>query len=194
MRKFMCMQSSTGYLTGQLLISTPVISEGCFNRSVIFICDHNAQGAMGVIINHPISNIDLSDILKEMEFELPDLPVEISVHFGGPVDTYRGFILHTPDVVMEATMLETEDVVLTANVQMLEKILHGEGPEHSLLALGYAGWEAGQLENEIEMGSWIHVPATKKLIFDTENALKWAHSAKSLGVDLSRFSGDVGHA
>ncbi len=183
-----------GYLTGQLLIATPALADGCFDRAVVYLCEHSATGAMGVIINHPIANISLGEILKALSMPTPGDIGNLPVYFGGPVDSHRGFVLHTSDQVLEDSVVGSDGITLTANIGMLKGIAEGHGPMKGFLVLGYAGWAAGQLEAELESGSWITAPATRKLVFDSENDTKWNLSALSLGVDLSRLSTHVGHA
>lgn len=183
-----------GYLEGQLLIATPLITGSCFYRSVIYVCVHNEEGAMGLVINHLIQNVTIRDILKQLNIEPLRLKQDIPVHFGGPVDPARGFVLHTDDYSRSETVIMGESIALTSNIEVLRDIAVGQGPSESLLALGYAGWNQGQLEEEIESNSWISVPATKELIFNVNNPEKWAKSAESAGIDLLKLSTTVGHA
>lgn len=183
-----------GYLAGQLLIATPSLQDGCFDKTVIYLCEHSAAGAMGVIVNHPVANIRLGLILKELELESDDDIGDFPVYFGGPVESHRGFVIHTNDVVLEDSVVSDNGIALTANIAMLKSIAQGKTPKSNFLLLGYAGWSAGQLEAEIESGSWITAPATKELVFDTDNDMKWNLAAASLGVDLNRLSSIVGHA
>ncbi len=184
-----------GYLRGHLLVATPALKDGCFDKSVIYVCEHNEHGAMGVVVNRPIANIRLGEILQVLEInsnhEIADLPV----YFGGPVEGHRGFVLHTSDVTLPDTVIGVDGVCLTAHVSMLRGMANGTGPRESFLVLGYAGWQAGQLEAELENGSWLTVPATRDLVFHTDDAMKWSLSAASVGVvDLGRLSSVVGHA
>lgn len=186
--------NTSGYLTGQLLIATPALSDGCFDRSVVFLCEHSQNGAMGVMVNHPIANIRLGEILSALSLPSGHGIGDLPVYFGGPVESHRGFVLHTADKLLEDSVLGAEGIALTANIGMLKEIAAGHGPKESFLVLGYAGWGAGQLESEIESGSWITAPATRDLVFHTDNDAKWNLSAASLGVDLARFASVVGHA
>lgn len=187
-------KNNEGYLEGQLLIATPVITGSCFYRAVIYVCVHNEDGAMGIVINHLIQNVTIRDILKQLSIEPIKLTHDIPVHFGGPVDPARGFVLHTDDYSRSETVLMGESIALTSNIEVLRDIALGQGPAESLLALGYAGWAPGQLEEEIEANSWITVPATKELVFDTGNPDKWTKAAASVGIDLLKLSTTVGHA
>lgn len=184
----------SGYLAGQLLIASPGLTDGCFDRSVIYLCEHSAQGAMGVIVNHPIANIRLSEILQALELPNARGVGDLPVYFGGPVESHRGFVLHTDDKLLEDSVVGTDGITLTANVGMLKGMAEGQGPQRGFLVLGYAGWEAGQLEAEIESGSWITAPANRKLVFEAVDDMKWTLSAASLGVDMARLSSSVGHA
>ncbi|MBV8939450.1 MAG: YqgE/AlgH family protein [Alphaproteobacteria bacterium] len=188
------MDTSNGYLTGTLLIATPSLQEGCFSKAVIYICEHSPGGAMGVIINQPIASVRLAEILKELDLVTDRKIGDLPVYFGGPVEGHRGFVVHTADVVLEDTVTNKEGIALTANIAMLRSIAEGHMPQHNFLVLGYAGWAAGQLEAEIEAGGWITAPATRSLVFETNDEEKWMLSAASLGVDLSRLSAEVGHA
>lgn len=185
--------SSTGYFSGHLLIATPAL-EGCFDRSVIYLCEHNAQGAMGIVVNHPVANIRLSEILKALNInagrDIGDLPV----YFGGPVEAHRGFVLHSNDKLTEDSVVGPDGITLSSNIGLLRAVAEGAGPKQGFLALGYAGWGAGQLEAELEAGSWITVPASRELVFHTDDDLKWSLAGASQGIDMSRVSSVVGHA
>lgn len=183
-----------GYLTGQLLIATPALSDGCFDRSVIYMCEHNENGAMGVIVNHPIANIRLGEILQALSLPAQGGIGDLPVYFGGPVESHRGFVLHSADKLLEDSVIGADGITLTANIGMLKGIAEGEGPRKSFLVLGYAGWSPGQLEAEIESGSWITAPATSALVFDAENDTKWTGAAATLGVNVANLHSVVGHA
>lgn len=182
-----------GMLTGKLLVATPAIADGCFGKSVIFVCAHNDSGAMGVIVNHAVENVHIEDIFSQLHITMREKP-NLPVHFGGPVEPHRGFILHTSDQVLDDSVVEGDGIALTANIAMLKVIALGAGPQQAILCLGYAGWGAGQLESEIEGGSWIVVPSSRHLVFDADNDLKWHLSASGIGVDITRVSPTVGHA
>jgi len=181
-------------LEGSLLVATPAIQESCFARSVIYMCSHTQEGAMGIIINYPVATVQLKEIFEQLDIdaglELPDVPI----HFGGPVESYRGFVLHSSDYAASDSLFAKNGIVVSASVNILQKIAEGQGPEKGMLMLGYAGWSPGQLESEIETGSWIVVPATKKLVFDTDNETKWSVAVSTLGFDMGHFSSQVGHA
>ncbi|MFW0778255.1 MAG: YqgE/AlgH family protein [Rickettsiales bacterium] len=181
-------------LAGQLLIATPQVQGSCFDRSVIYMCAHNKEGAMGVIINYPVATVQLEEILEQLNIEsdvaMPDVPI----HFGGPVESYRGFVIHSSDHAPQEAIFSQDGIVVSASMNILQKIAEGAGPRKGLLMLGYAGWSPGQLESEIETGSWITIPASRKLVFDTENDAKWNVAIASLGFDMGHFSSQVGHA
>lgn len=183
-----------GYLTGQLLVATPLIEAGCFQRSVVYVFAHHAQGAMGVIINQPLEMVDFEKLIEGLPNKDTDIHSDLPVYFGGPVDRHRGFVLHSADYLNEHTLTRHGDIALTASTTILQDILDGAGPEHAYLTVGFAGWSAGQLEQEIEQNSWISVPATADLVFSTDDELKWAKASKSLGIDMHFFSTTVGHA
>jgi putative transcriptional regulator len=187
-------QEKSGTLAGHLLIATPVVQDTCFARAVIYMCAHNDEGAMGVIINYPVENIDIKDILEQLDIESKITPRILPIHFGGPVEANRGFVVHSAEYAAGESIIDKNGVVVTANIDILQELAQGKGPEQGMLVLGYAGWSPGQLESEIEGGSWIVVPASKKLVFDTDNEIKWNVAISTLGIDMGHYSTVVGHA
>lgn len=185
---------SRGYLAGQMLVATPLIDSGCFHKSVIYLFQHSAEGAMGLIINQPIELVNYAALLDGMDLPKEASEQKIPVYFGGPVERARGFVIHSADYFREFSLARSGDLAVTASSAILSDIVNGRGPKHAALIVGYAGWGAGQLEAEIEQNSWITVPATANLMFGTENELKWATASKSLGVDMAFYSTAVGHA
>ncbi|MEE8188786.1 MAG: YqgE/AlgH family protein [Kiloniellales bacterium] len=183
-----------GYLTGQLLIAMPSMRDPRFARSVIYLCAHNAEGAMGLVINRLVGSVTFPDLLKQLEIEAPDASDEIRVHFGGPVESGRGFVLHSGEYTHDSTLQVADEVSLTATVDILQDIARGRGPERSLLALGYAGWGPGQLDSEIQSNGWLNVTADSGLVFDNELDSKWERAIAKLGIDISLLSGEAGHA
>lgn len=183
-----------GYLEGQLLVATTLITESCFNRSVLYVCAHGEDGAMGVIVNHPLPDLKYREVMKQLKIGVMPGFTPPSVYLGGPVEASRGLVVHSPDYSHADTVHLSDDLSVTSNLQVLRDIGTGKGPEKHLLTLGYAGWAAGQLEAEVEANSWISVPATPELIFDTPDGEKWGLAAGSLGIDMFMLSGDVGHA
>lgn len=187
-------QPPSPYLAGQLLIAMPGMTDPRFQRSVIYLCAHSAEGAMGLVVNKLFDTIDFRDLLAQLEIEPVDATPPLRVHYGGPVESGRGFVLHSTDVTQEGTMLVDEDIGLTATVDILRAIAGGHGPLHRLLALGYAGWGPGQLDAEIQANGWLNAPADSALLFDRDVDTKWERSIAKLGVSLSMLSGDAGHA
>jgi len=185
---------SEGYLAGQLLVSTPLITSSCFHRSVVYLFAHNGEGAMGIIVNQPLETVGYNSLLDENDIPAAQQSEEISVYYGGPVDRTRGFVIHTDDYNKGETLIQGNGIAVSANTGILRDMLHEQGPQQSLLIVGYAGWAAGQLEQEIEENSWITVPASPSLIFATENDMKWTMASQSLGIDMNFFSHTVGHA
>ena len=188
----------TGYLTGQLLISTPLVNTPGFSRAVIFMCSHDAEGAMGIILNHVIENISYKELFEQLSIEEKDGgsgATTLPVHYGGPVEINRGFVIyHFEDVPYADTILTVNKIAISSSIHLLRDIAEGKGPDERLLALGYAGWGAGQLELEMEANSWISVPASRELIFGTDNDTKWERAALSQGIDIHKLTSDVGHA
>ncbi|PPD28328.1 MAG: hypothetical protein CTY20_10465 [Hyphomicrobium sp.] len=194
-------RADDGYLDGQLLIAMPLMSDRRFARSVIYLCAHSEEGAMGLIINQRASHIAFPELLQRLgiKFASEDgISNEIlsrSVHVGGPVETGRGFVLHTPDYNVSDSTLEIEGgVCLTATLDILKAIAGGRGPDRSILALGYAGWSAGQLESEIHANGWLNCPADAELIFDPDLDNKYPRAMAKIGIDPSHLVGVAGHA
>lgn len=193
---------SQGYLDGQMLIAMPVMDDERFARSVIYVCAHSAEGAMGIIVNRPARAIDFSDLLVQLEIIDKSEPIRLSenaeamkVMKGGPVETGRGFVLHSSDFfIKNATLPIDEGICLTATLDILKAIVRGEGPSRALLALGYAGWAPGQLENEIQSNGWLHCPADTELIFGADSADKYPRALRKIGIDVGMLSTEAGHA
>ena len=194
--------ASRGYLDGQLLIAMPVMDDPRFERSVIYLCAHSSEGAMGIIVNRPAGSIDFPELLVQLDIiekadqiKLPENAESMRVLKGGPVDTGRGFVLHSSDFFIKNATLRIDDgVCLTATVDILRAIAKGAGPKHAILALGYAGWGAGQLDNEIRDNAWLSVPSDEDLLFGTDLDHKWERAIAKIGVDFSMLSGEAGHA
>lgn len=184
----------SGYLTGQLLVAMPQMQDPRFMRTVIFMCAHTEDGAMGLVVNRLVDNVTFPDLLEQLNIQTGPVDNEIHVHFGGPVETGRGFVLHSSDYVQDATLVIDETVALTATVDILKAIAEGSGPQSSLLALGYAGWGAGQLDEEIQANGWLSVAPDPNLIFGTNLEGKWEKAMAKMGIDFSQLSGDAGHA
>jgi putative transcriptional regulator len=194
--------SAEGYLDGQLLIAMPVMSDPRFARSVIYLCAHSEDGAMGLILNQRASHISFPDLLERLGIEtadgedcVADDVTNMSIHVGGPVETGRGFVLHSADYFADDSTLPIEDgVCLTATIDILKAIAAGNGPNRAILALGYAGWSPGQLESEIQANGWLNCPADPELIFDPNLEAKYTRALAKIGIDPSHLVSDAGHA
>lgn len=182
------------YLTGQLLIAMPTMLDPRFARSVIFLCAHNEEGAMGLVINRLIGSITFPDLLQQLGIGAEQASEAIRVHFGGPVESGRGFVLHSAEYGQEGTLKVNDDLALTATIDILRDMAAGGGPKLSMLALGYAGWGPGQLDAEIQANGWLHVDADEALVFDGDLDEKWERAIGKLGIDVSMLSSDAGHA
>jgi len=182
------------YLTGQLLIAMPNMRDPRFTRTVIYVCAHNADGAMGLVVNRLVGSVTFPDLLSQLGIDTDTVTDEIRVHFGGPVESGRGFVLHSGEYNHDSTLQVAEQMALTATVDILQDIAKGAGPRRSLLALGYAGWGPGQLDAEIQSNGWLNVAADDQLVFDENLDDKWERAIGKLGVDPSLLSGDAGHA
>ena len=182
------------YLAGQLLIAMPGMQDPRFARSVIYMCAHNAEGAMGLVINQVLDLLTFPDLLEQLGIETKGLRDPINVHFGGPVESGRGFVLHSADYVKEATLVVDENIALTATVDILRAIAIGDGPTRSLLALGYAGWSPGQLDEEFKANGWLSVAPDNELVFGPKLETKWDQALAKMGIDPRMLSGDAGHA
>ena len=183
-----------GYLTGQILVAMPQMQDPRFSRSVVYMCAHTANGAMGLVLNKLVDNVTFPDLLEQLNIGSGAAGEGIHVHFGGPVETGRGFVLHSADYVQDATMKIDEQVALTATVDILKAIAEGEGPNSALLALGYAGWGPGQLDEEIQANGWLSVAADPDLVFGEPLDSKWDMAMAKIGINSSHLSGDAGHA
>jgi len=194
--------TDTAYLEGQVLIAMPTMSDPRFFHAVIYVCAHSQDGAMGLVINKPADDIDFIELMsrlnipegsKDIKFDLGEQ--SRAVHFGGPVEPGRGFVLHSGEYnCKDHTLAITKEVGLTATLEVLQEIAKGEGPEKSLLALGYAGWSSGQLENEILHNGWLHCSADDELLFGSGMDKKYQQALDKLGIDPDFLSHQVGHA
>lgn len=185
---------ATTYLNNQLLIAMPGMEDPNFSTTVTLVCEHNADGALGIIINRP-SGMSLGGLFEQLELSDADsVIVARPVLDGGPVARERGFVLHQPAESFESSVAVSPEIQLTLSRDVLDAMAAGDGPEKSLVALGYAGWDAGQLEAEMLENTWLSVPATPELIFDVPFEDRWQTAANALGVDISQLSTDAGHA
>src|SRR5476649_2114789 len=194
--------SARGYLDGQMLIAMPSIGDERFARAVIYVCAHSTEGAMGIVVNQPASNIKFPDLLVQLEvipaaerIQLPTDTGAIKVLKVGPGETGRGVVLHSADFFIEnSTLPIDEGICLTATLDILKAIARGNGPASAILALGYAGWAPGQLEQEIQENGWLHCAADPELIFGTDTGGKYDKALRKIGIDLSHLSNEAGHA
>ena len=194
--------SSRGFLDGQMLIAMPVMNDDRFARTVIYVCAHSSEGAMGIVVNKQAQDIKFPDLLVQLEvipaserIELPTRAEDVRVLKGGPVETGRGFVLHSADFFIEnSTLPIDEGICLTATLDILKAIARGNGPNNAVLALGYAGWAPGQLEQEIQQNGWLHCAADPELIFGGDIEGKYQRALGKLGIDLGMLSSEAGHA
>ncbi|MBN9344060.1 MAG: hypothetical protein BGO76_06005 [Caedibacter sp. 38-128] len=194
MNKNSIFSSSTDVLTGKLLVAMPQLMDPRFTHAVILVCGHDKQGAMGLVLNRLIDSLTLQELLDQLNIQTPLIKEEIPIHFGGPVEMGRGFILHSTDYLHKASVKINEDIALTATVDILNEIASGHGPQKKILALGYTGWSAGQLETELQQNSWLLVEADLDLIFTKELELLWKQVLNKMGIDPELLSLESGHA
>jgi putative transcriptional regulator len=191
-----------GYLDGQMLIAMPLMQDERFARALIFVCAHSADGAMGIIVNQQAGSIDFPELLaqlniidSEKSITLPNKAESMKVLRGGPVEPGRGFVLHSSDFFIEnSTLPIDDDISLTATLDILKAIANGAGPERAILALGYAGWAPGQLENEIQHNGWLHCAADPDLVFGGDIDGKYERALRKIGIEPAMLSNEAGHA
>ena len=181
------------YLTGQLLVAMPGLEDPNFAKTVVYICAHSEEGAMGLVINRPMNALTFPEMLDQLNSPHASSSERIKVQFGGPVEAGRGFVLHSADYLQESTLAIDEQVSLTATIDILKAIAEGRGPDHCLLTLGYAGWSPGQLDNEMLANGWLTVDADETLVFDPDLDHKWDKAIEKLGIDLTLLSVEAGH-
>jgi putative transcriptional regulator len=190
----MVKKGAAGLLPGQLLIAMPAMADPRFERTVIYMCAHTTDGAMGLVLNRLLGSVTFPDLLEQLGIKGAKLDDEIRVHFGGPVESGRGFVLHSADFVIEGTLVVDGGIAMTASIDILKAIAEGKGPREKLLALGYAGWGPGQLEQEIQQNGWLHAPADVGLVFDGDLDTKWTRAMTKLGIHPSTLSSQAGRA
>ncbi len=182
------------YLSNHLLIAMPSLQDANFDHTVSLICEHNEEGAMGFVLNRPTA-LPIHDLFEHMDIAIKvPLDPHQMLHTGGPVQPERGFVIHSPIGEWESTLEVSPDIGITASRDILFAIANGNGPEKQIITLGYAGWGEGQLEREFSENSWLSVPATPELVFDTDDALLWKKSADQLGIDITALTTEAGHA
>jgi len=185
----------TNFLEGKLLIALPGMSDPRFEKTVIFMCAHSQTGAMGLIINKPVAGLGFHAMMQKLGVRITANTPDFPVLFGGPVETGRGFVLHSADFESnESTLPVSEDVSLTATLDILRTMAEGRGPQKAIFALGYAGWGAGQIENEIRLNGWVHCDADSAILFDAEIDAKWSAALRKLGIGMSGLSVHAGRA
>jgi len=199
-KKVSAQSTRRGYLDDQFLIAMPGMKDDRFARSVIYVCAHSEEGAMGLIINQaqqmlfPDLLVQLGILEEQEAIRLPPSARDMVIRNGGPVDRSRGFVLHSDDYLVESSLPVSEDICLTATVDILRAISTGRGPRQALMALGYSGWGAGQLESEIAANGWLTCPATEELLFDADIDRKYDRIMSMIGIDLTRLIHTAGHA
>lgn len=188
-------------LTDHFLIAMPGLTDFNFNQAVIYVCAHNEEGSMGLVVNHPIVNIKLGEVLEQMSIPVTNSAInEWLVYLGGPVQPERGFIIHQPNTSWQSTLVTSDALGVTSSQDILQAIAQGESetqepaPTKALVLLGYAGWGAGQLEKEIADNLWLTAPADARILFETPYDVRWRAAVATLGIDASTLSGDAGHA
>jgi putative transcriptional regulator len=182
-------------LTGELLVAMPQMMDPRFARSVVYICAHSGEaGAMGLVINKPLGSLTMGELFAQLDITPSGSAASRPVHFGGPVEAGRGFVLHSADYNEDATLVVDDKIALTATLDVLRAIGQGRGPHQSLFALGYAGWAPGQLDAEIQANGWLSVPADEAIVFGPDHERKWQRALAKLGVDLTMLSSEAGHA
>lgn len=186
--------SESSYLTGQLLLAMPGMLDGRFSKSVIYMCIHNEEGAMGLVVNRELKSITFPNLLNQLGIEPLNPEPQAKIHFGGPIDSEHGFVLHSADYTQDASVIVNDSVALTTTINIIQAIAVGKGPNQWLFTLGCSGWGPGQLDSEIKENAWLHVTSDDDLIFGSELARKWDLGMSKIGIDPRMLSDDAGHA
>lgn len=182
-------------LQNHFLIAMPLMSEFNFARAVVYICAHNPEGAMGIVINRPLSDIRLGEVLSQMEISNENSTVnDTQVFLGGPIQPERGFIIHRPNIPWQSTLITSPELGVTSSQDILQALVEGKGPKEFIVLLGYAGWGPNQLEEEVAKNYWLTTPADPHILFDTPSEDRWGAAAALLGVDITNLSSEAGHA
>ena len=188
-------EQGESFLEGKLLIALPGMGDERFAQTVIYMCAHSANGAMGIVINKPIPGLSFAEVLKQLQIDTKPLIGEFPILYGGPVETGRGFVLHTGDYEgSDSTLPVSEDISLTATLDILRALAEGRGPKQALFALGYAGWAPGQVETEFQRNGWLHCKADPSLVFGVDPEAKWRSALQRLGIGPSGLVADAGRA
>ena len=181
-------------LTNHFLIAMPSLHDPNFSQTVTYVCAHSEEGAMGIVINRPLE-VELNEVLSQLDLDTNDPIISgLPVYEGGPVHKDRGFVIHRPTSDWNSTINVNDEIGVSTSRDILEAISRGGGPDETLVALGYAGWSAGQLEDEIGRNSWLALPANSEIIFNTPAEFRWQQAAQTIGIDLATMSHDIGHA
>ena len=188
------LDSEGEWLTGQFLVAMPSMSDPRFERSVIYMCSHGPNGAMGIVINRLFAEADFLAMLGQLKIPTSPNTPQLPVHCGGPVEVGRGFVLHSDDFMRDGSVAVAGSVALSATIEILQTIADGGGPNKMLMALGYSGWGSGQLEDEVKRNSWLTVPADDELLFDADVGGKWERALAKIGISPELLSADAGHA
>lgn len=183
-----------GFLTGKLLIAMPHLESPYFQQSVIYVCGHDETGAMGIIINKPLLTVTFKDLLEQLEIEFSHEVPDLSIYYGGPIEIGRGFVLHTTDYLVDSSTIVDKNLALTATLDILKAIATHQGPHSMIIALGYVGWGAYQLEQELQNNGWIVIDGNADLIFEKDVDNIWKIAMASIGINPSNISIDFGHA
>ena len=181
-------------LTGQIIVSMPSLEDERFYKTVIYICAHSSEGSMGIIINKKIDYDLYPDLLQQLGIDKPLNNKKLFIRYGGPVESGRGFVLHSDDMVRKETLNIDKGVALTSTAEFFDDLSKGKGPKNCILALGYAGWQPGQLEHEIMRNSWMSLSVDNSFLFDDEVSRKWSQAYKLIGIDPNSLSFQSGHA
>ena len=187
------MSKSANFINNQFLIAMPTLEDPNFYQAVIYICEHTEDGAIGIIINKP-TTVNVADVLMQMDMPMANSGVEnIPVLYGGPIHPERGFVIHKPGGVWISSFTATEHIAITTSRDILQAVALNQGPEEILISLGYAGWEAGQLEEELAENTWINCHASPDILFKTPYEKRWKAAISSIGFDINALSRDMGH-
>ena len=184
----------SGYLTGQFLLAMPHMEDPRFEKAVIFICGHDLNGAMGLVVNKPLGDLTLKGLLDYLNLPQESIKRDLPIYFGGPIDTGRGFVLHTDDFTHPGTVELGNHIALTATVDVLQSIAEGDGPKECILAMGYVGWGPGILDSELHSNRWLQVEADPKILFEVPLEEKWAKTISKLGITPESLSDELGQA
>ena len=181
-------------LTGQIIVSMPSLEDERFYKTVIYICAHSSEGSMGIIINKKIDYDLYPDLLQQLGIDKPLNNKKLFIRYGGPVESGRGFVLHSDDMMRKETLNIDKGVALTSTAEFFDDLSKGKGPKNCILALGYAGWQPGQLEHEIMRNSWMSLSVDNSFLFDDEVSRKWSQAYKLMGIDPNSLSFESGRA